>query len=110
MEDVHFSPDGQRFVALREGGYVVSDTSSGEVTGGLWSVPSVHPQDMAWEDDDTVLLELAEAKPARTKDGMIAPIAPQYGPSYLVRCHVEQERCELVDTGGPVKAFPSSSS
>ncbi|MCM1973344.1 hypothetical protein [Streptomyces sp. G1] len=110
MEDVHFSPDGQRFVALREGGYVVSDTSSGEVTGGLWSVPSVHPQDMAWEDDDTVLLELAEAKPARTKDGMIAPIAPQYGPSYLVRCHVEQERCELVDTGGPVKAFPSSGS
>lgn len=104
-----FSPDGRWIAGERgDGSLVVHDASSGEVTAELWSASRVHVQGMAWESDDTLLLGLAEQE-LPSGSGKSVPLnALRYGPTYLVRCQVEQERCELVDTGGPVTAFPSS--
>ncbi|KUN25463.1 hypothetical protein AQJ23_16405 [Streptomyces antibioticus] len=106
---MRFSPDGRWIAGERgDGSLVVHDASSGDVTAQLWSASRVHVQGMAWESDNTLLLGLAEQE-LPSGSGTSVPLnALRYGPTYLVRCEVEQERCELVDTGGPVTVFPSS--
>ncbi|MBD0838530.1 hypothetical protein [Streptomyces sp. TRM68416] len=103
-----FAPDGRRIADARgDGSVVVHDASTGEVTAELRprTASRVHVQGMIWESDDALLLGLAQGElPAR---GLAAP---EYGPTYLVRCEVRRERCELVDTGGPITAFPASAS
>ncbi|WP_282700456.1 hypothetical protein [Streptomyces sp. CC219B] len=104
-----FAPDGRRIADARgDGSVVVRDASNGEVTAELRprTASRVHVQGMIWESDDALLLGLAQGElPPRGKLSAL-----EYGPTYLVRCEVKRERCELVDTGGPVTAFPGSAS
>ncbi|KUO22480.1 hypothetical protein [Streptomyces dysideae] len=111
--EMRFSPDGRRIADARgDGSLVVHDASSGEVTAELRAASRVHVQGMVWESDDQLLLGLAEQEwPEGYGNGKkVSLVALPYGPTYLVRCHVKRESCELVDTGGSITAFPGSAS